>query len=66
MEDFKTILKNVSDSYADFVGYMLFTVQGDDELRDDIVSFIKNNPDATSSDILKYLNEIVEYEEVDE
>lgn len=66
MGDFKTILENVPRSYADFVGYMIFSTKDDDELRDDIIGFIKDNPDATSSDVIKYLREIVEYEEADE
>lgn len=52
MEELRQLLLQVSDSYSDFVlGVMLDARENPDRL-DDIIKFIKDNPEATTSDII--------------
>lgn len=51
--DFKKLLENVSDTYIDFVNGMLLSVKTDED-REKIAIYIKDNPNADTSDIAEY------------
>lgn len=51
MDELKQLLLQVSDSYSDFVHGVMLDARDYPDRLDDIIQFIKDNPDATSSDI---------------
>lgn len=51
MEELKQLLLQVSDSYSDFVYGIMGIARDFPEWLDDIKQFIKDNPEATTSDI---------------
>jgi hypothetical protein len=52
MEELKVLLENVSDSYYDFVLGMLQSAREHYDRIDEIIAYIKDNPEADTSDIL--------------
>ena len=52
MEELKALLENVSDSYYDFVQGMLLNAKEHYDRIDEIIAYIKDNPEADTSDIL--------------
>ena len=57
MEELTALLNNVEDSYFDFVTAMLHYAGKKPARLDNMLSFIKSNPDAKSSDIIKYVSD---------
>ena len=57
LADFKIILENVSDSYEDFVSGGIREAKHSDDFIEKVTNFIKDNPTATTSDIIKYETE---------
>ena len=51
MEELKQLLKQVSDSYSDFVHGIMGIARDYPKRLDDIKQFIKDNPSASTSDI---------------
>lgn len=51
MEELKQLLLEVSDSYFDFVIGVMAEARDCPEHLNDLIQFIKDNPQATSSDI---------------
>ena len=58
MEELKELLEGVSDTYEDFVDGMCLTLRDNPEYLEDIIQYIKDNPDKDSSDITEYLETI--------
>lgn len=58
MDELKTLLEAVSDTYDDFVGGVLCAVKHNKEELQNVIDFIKNNPEKDSSDIIEYLDEL--------
>lgn len=58
MDELKEMLKNVSDSYDDFVGCVLNAVKYDDECVRKVKDYITEDSERTTSDILEYLDEL--------
>ena len=57
MEEFVCLLNRVDDSYFDFVSAMIhYAEKKPDRLRR-VLDYIKNNPNALSSDIIKFVSE---------
>ena len=54
MEELKQLLLQVPHSYSDFVRGVLLDIRDNPDRLDDIVRFIKDNPEATSSDIVRW------------
>lgn len=52
MEELKQLLLKVSDSYTDFVIGVKADVRDNPDRLNDIIQFIKDNPEATTSDII--------------
>lgn len=57
MEELKVLLENVSDSYYDFVRAMLQSAKEHYDRIDEIIAYIKDNPEADTSDILGWVSE---------
>lgn len=55
MENFKTTLENIEDSYYGFVAAVITYVKKKQSRFDAVRSFIINNPKALSSDILQFI-----------
>ena len=51
MEELEILLKGVSDSYSDFVVGVMAEARSSPKKLDGLIAFIKNNPEATTSDI---------------
>lgn len=59
-EELKDALKNVKDSYYDFVRGCYLTVKENEDHQKKLLQYVKDNPDAQTDDILEYLfDEIV-------
>jgi len=52
------LLKNVSDTYEDFVYGVTSVVKDNGEFFEAVRDFVKNNPEKDSSDITEYLDEL--------
>lgn len=51
MEELKELLLNVSDSYFDFVCGIMAIARDYPERMNDIIQFLKENPQATTSEV---------------
>lgn len=59
-EELKEALKNVKDSYYDFVQGCYLTVKESEEYQKKLLQYLKDYPDAQTDDVLEYLfDEIV-------
>ncbi|MCD8082323.1 MAG: hypothetical protein LUE86_02060 [Clostridiales bacterium] len=58
MDELEELLRDVSDTYDDFVAGVKSSVRDDEEALQKIIQFIKENPKKTSSDIIEYLDEL--------
>nr|DAX60722.1 MAG TPA: hypothetical protein [Caudoviricetes sp.] len=58
MDELRELLRNVSDTYDDFVDGVCCIVKKHKECLDDVIQFIKGDPNRESSDILEYLDEL--------
>lgn len=57
MEELKELLKNVKDSYYDFVMGILSEAKNHPERTDKIINYIKENPEADTSEIVGWVLE---------
>lgn len=55
MDKLELLLSGVSDSYSDFVSRVKICARDNPDRLDDIIQYIKDNPEATTSDILKWI-----------
>lgn len=59
MDELKSLLKNVLGTYGCFVHGVCASLSHEDpECTQDMIDFIKSNPEATSSDVIEYLCEL--------
>lgn len=63
MEELAFLLNNISDSYVDFVTAIIHYAGKDTNNLEDIIAFIKNNPNVTSSDVVKYVSDRKDFKE---
>ena len=54
MDELKKLLINVPNSYYDFVVAMMSFAEDSSCREEKLLSFIKENPYATASDVIKY------------
>ncbi|MCI5667796.1 MAG: hypothetical protein MR291_03405 [Oscillospiraceae bacterium] len=54
MEELMRLLLQVSDSYSDFVRGVILDAKNNPDRLDDLIKYIEDNPEATSSDIVKW------------
>ena len=55
MSELKKLLINVPDSYYDFVEGLLDEARKSEYRRTGLINFLKENPGALTSDVLKFL-----------
>lgn len=60
MDELKELLKNVKDSYYDFVMGMLGEAKNHPERADKIINHIKENPEADTSEIIGWVLETLD------
>lgn len=53
----KELLEKVSDSYPDFVSCGMSEAEESEEFVDKVIAYIEDNPDSSTSDIIKYETE---------
>lgn len=58
MDELLKVLDTVSDKYEDFIIGMCATLKNDEENRQKVIDYIKDNPDKKSDDIIDYLDEL--------
>lgn len=58
MDELLEVLESVPDKYDDFVNGMCTVLKNDDENREKVIVFIKENPSRKSDDIIEYLDEL--------
>lgn len=58
MDELLKVLDTVPDKYEDFVRGMCAILKNDEENRQKVIDYIKNNPDKKSDDIIEYLDEL--------
>ncbi|MBQ9278292.1 MAG: hypothetical protein IJ224_06620 [Lachnospiraceae bacterium] len=56
MKELELFLNNVSDTYYDFVTGILHYAQKKQSRLDAVLRYIKDNPNATSSDIVYFVS----------
>ncbi|MBQ7563245.1 MAG: hypothetical protein IJT16_04570 [Lachnospiraceae bacterium] len=54
--ELKIILQNVADSYEDFVLGMMNYAKYSSEREERLITYVKENPHALSSDIIEYVS----------
>lgn len=57
MKELKMLLANVSDSYYDFVEGVVLYAKKSNQHTLLVTNYIKQNPDATSSDIIEFISD---------
>ena len=57
MDEFKSKLENITDSYYGFVAGVLTYVKKSEKRLDIVNKFMEDNPYALSSDILSFISE---------
>lgn len=60
MEELRQLLLKVSDSYSDFVRGVMLDARNNPDKIDELVKYIKDNPEADSSDIVKWTMEEID------
>ena len=55
-KELRALLDAVTDTYEDFTHGVLSAVYGDSNKYDTMINFIKERPDATSSDVIEFMN----------
>ncbi len=55
MSELKKLLISVPDSYYDFVESMLDEARKSEKRKQGLIRYLKSNPDATTSDVLKFI-----------
>lgn len=63
MEELKQLLLQVSDCYSDFVYGVMAEARDYPERLDELIQFIKDNPEATTSDIGEWT--MINFEHID-
>lgn len=59
MSELKDLLEKTSDSYEDYVIGILCQARHNEKIEKEIVNFLKENPDATSSQVLEFSNDFL-------
>lgn len=60
MKELEKLLESVKDSYYDFVVGIMADVREYPDRIDEVIEYINNNPEATSSDIVGWMLETLD------
>jgi hypothetical protein len=63
MEELKNILTNINDSYDDFVDAILHYAKKKTSRLEALLEFLKENPNANSSDVVKFVSDQPDFAE---
>lgn len=63
MEELKILLNGISDSYFDFISAMIHYAEKKPERLEKLIKYIKENPTAKSSDIIRFVSEQADFYE---
>lgn len=58
-EQIKEALKNVSDSYADFVDCYTKDLIGKADKQKQLLDYLKQNPTAQTDDVMEYVDDVL-------
>lgn len=58
--ELKDALRNVSDSYEDFVRGSWNSVKKKDEHQKKLLQYLKDNPNAQTDDVIDYISDEIE------
>lgn len=58
VEELKSLLENVKDSYSDFVRAVPILLRGHEEEKEKVIEYLRTHPDAETSDALEYLEQM--------
>lgn len=61
----KDLLKDVPDSYPDFVNGMIAFLEDDAEIAEKVIKYMQEHPGATTSEILEYHTSIDDAPEIE-
>lgn len=64
-DELKALLEDISDSYPDFVNFGI-GVADTDEKRKQLIEYLQSNPDANTSQIISYIDDVLDPETEDE
>lgn len=59
MNELKSLLEKTSDSYEDYVLYMIALVRDKPDLEETFIMFLKENPNATSEQVMDYSDDFL-------
>lgn len=54
-DELKDALRNVPDSYEDFVKGSFASVKGNEEHQKKLLQYLKSNPEAQTDDVIDYI-----------
>ena len=57
MDELLYLLNNIEDAYFDFVSAMAHYAERKTSRRESLINFLKENPMAKSSDVVKFVSE---------
>ena len=60
----KKLLKNVPDTYPDFELDVETDCEENDKISNQMIEYMQNNPNATSSDVLEHLTSLEDLPEI--
>lgn len=63
MEELTVLLNNIEDTYYDFVTAILNYAGQKQSRLNTVLNYIKNNPDALSSDIIEFVSDQTDFYE---
>ena len=63
MGELKKLLQNVGDSYNDFVMGMMNYADFNADREERLIGYLKNNPEALSSDIIEFVSKQADFYE---
>ncbi|MCD7826338.1 MAG: hypothetical protein LUH14_10325 [Clostridiaceae bacterium] len=58
-EQIKEALRNISDSYEDFVNCYSKDLKGNEEKQRKLLDYLKNNPNAQTDDVMEYVDDVL-------
>ena len=61
MEELKTLLREIPDSYEDFVMGMMNYASYSEERKQRLLEFLRNNPGINSSSVIGYVSDLPDF-----
>lgn len=58
-EQVRQALRNVTDSYDDFINCYTKDLKGDTEKQKKLLDYLRQNPDAKTDDVMDYVEDVL-------